>query len=231
MLNFFEISTPSKCATFFLWTFRWRGYENANFVAGSSNPFNANNVSGISCWRNGDKITKSLRFMGPSDTSTSAISAYNGVPNSGDHYSGIEVIVLATEYEASFDFAPSGLLITGMSNWTAFYERNFTGPSTCFIPTSEIYTVSLGTFQVLSVRLGCNWVRKFRFYIYDFHELETQMASNNNSINQSSLIRIYVYICWLSSLYIYLLKYWQKTWPWAYEKMVFREISQLFYML
>ncbi|OXA55000.1 uncharacterized protein LOC110850462 [Folsomia candida] len=134
----------------------WRGYENANFVAGSSNPFNANNVSGISCWRNGDKITKSLRFMGPSDTSTSAISAYNGVPNSGDHYSGIEVIVLATEYEASFDFAPSGLLITGMSNWTAFYERNFTGPSTCFIPTSEIYTVSLGTFQVLSVRLGCN---------------------------------------------------------------------------
>jgi hypothetical protein len=80
------------------------------------------------------------------------ISLYDG--SLKDRWSGTEVTL--DQSANNFEFVPSGVVVTGFSNWTLFSDDNYTDVVTCLgSSTVELFGISLVNITVKSVRQGC----------------------------------------------------------------------------
>lgn len=95
---------------------------------------------------------QSLRYLGPSDVSAPSISIYNGV--AGGTHGGAELTFTALAGN-NFGFVPTGFVLTGRSSWTAFFNDNFTGNSTCYTTSALMVRSAFGT-TTRSILQGCN---------------------------------------------------------------------------
>jgi hypothetical protein len=81
---------------------------------------------------------QSLRYYGPPDFTTSAISLYNG--SLPDLWAGNEIIVQA-QAATNFAFIPTGIVLTGTASWTTFTNNDFTGNTTCYTGFQDVTSV------------------------------------------------------------------------------------------
>lgn len=75
--------------------------------------------------------------------------AYRTVYGAEETYTGLAA--------NNFGFIPAGLVLTGGSSWTGFFNDDFTGNSTCYsAPTSDIiFSVNLVGTVIKSLVQGC----------------------------------------------------------------------------
>jgi hypothetical protein len=95
-----------------------------------------------------------MRYFGPLDTSTKAITFINGSAN--HNWEGRELIIENLSAN-NFGFIPQVGIITGGFSWTLYSDNNFGGNSTCINPgDNEWHVFNAGIIQFLSVTQGCN---------------------------------------------------------------------------
>lgn len=95
---------------------------------------------------------QSLRYAGPEDTATESLSIYGF----SSFYEGTEVVI-TSDSAANWGFFPEFLMITGFSNWTLYYNDDFTGESTCVRGTSDFHPISIPNIPTFrSVVKGCD---------------------------------------------------------------------------
>lgn len=97
--------------------------------------------------------TRSLRFLGLSDTTTPSVSIYSGVM--GNLAGGMERTFTGMA-AANFGFVPSYMVLTGRSSYTGFANDDFSGNSTCFSTPDLMETFSLHGIEIRSLVKGCN---------------------------------------------------------------------------
>ncbi len=103
---------------------------------------------------------KSLRYLGPINTTTPAISIYEGT--NGNSAGGREIVITGPAANG-FDLEPVfysflRVIITGRSSWTLFLNNDFSGNATCLIGTQEMQLFAMYNFK--SITRGCDskWI-------------------------------------------------------------------------
>jgi hypothetical protein len=112
------------------------------------------------CYNQTTAGVKSLRYLGPINTTTPSISIYEGTNDTV--YGGREIIITGPAANG-FDLEPVFypyiyVLITGRSSWTLFLNNDFSGNATCLIGTGEMQTFDMYNFK--SITRGCDskWI-------------------------------------------------------------------------
>jgi len=113
------------------------------------------------------RTIKSIRHLGPSDSTVPSISLYEAA-----NMVGRELIVDGPAI-TNLLFRPASFFTTAHSNWTLFSGDNFSGNASCFISTAEYHELPTlnSSFVIGSVLRGCIG-RRIDTYIYaeDFNK-------------------------------------------------------------
>ncbi|OXA46249.1 hypothetical protein Fcan01_19324 [Folsomia candida] len=91
--------------------------------------------------------SRSVRHLGPRDSSIPALSVY-----AHDYASGTEQI-FTTRAASNFGFTANYAVASGYSSWTLYYNADFTGNSTCLSSKGTIIGKSV-VFR--SAVMGCS---------------------------------------------------------------------------
>lgn len=99
------------------------------------------------------RTMKSLRYLGPLDTTIPSISIYSGTDS--DLAGGIERTFTGLAAN-DFGFLPAWMLLTGRSSWTGFSSPDFSGNSTCFSTSELMGGAQVDGNPMRSLIKGCN---------------------------------------------------------------------------
>ncbi|XP_021957375.1 uncharacterized protein LOC110853421 [Folsomia candida] len=92
-------------------------------------------------------VSKSLRYVGPLETTTPSISIYDGASAVSTEK------IFTTSAANNFGFEAEYVIVSGMSSWTLYYNDDFTGNTTCVNGNGGLVG-SNRNFR--SATMGCN---------------------------------------------------------------------------